>query len=577
MPPVAVQSAPQPPAKQAAVPAGPVPDKIDQEAIRRVKKATAHLRVYLGNNRETQGSGFFAVESGLVFTNAHVLGMLKGSSTVPSKVDVVVHSGEKEEFTRQGRVLGVDRECDLGILRIDDAAGLPEPLPVDSTRNLSELQEVYIFGFPFGSTLGKNITVSKSSISSLRKDADGTVQQVQVLGGMNPGNSGGPVVDSRGVVIGVSVAIIQGTQINFAVPGEKVHDLLRGRVSDVNLGESYLSNGKIKLPIEVTTLDPLNRLQDVKLDVWLGSPGTARPASLERPTGLPGEGVRQTISLAYQGNKGTTEIELPAAAPGQVFWIQPILTDRAGVSLWSTATPYKVAEHAPLERKAVVLQQLFDSQAERTVKFGTTFRDSKSMAGKAATFGLNLEMDAVETAQKESRGGTFRLFTTNARMTIEIDGKTSPESPTVNTLSLFKGKYFTYVTNPTGGLILRNVPGLSGFTAPALRQDFEDFAMDLSNSYEMTLMSVPNREVQPKESWQSRLPFFINGSGKRKEVADMHLTCTLEGVRISAGQQLALIGVNGNVVRRIDGGVSSGKITGKVHFDVDKGYIARLS
>jgi S1-C subfamily serine protease len=61
-----------------------------------------------------------------------------------------------------------------------------------------------VFGFPFGKQLGKNITVSKTSVSSLRKKPNGTLQDIQVNGGMHPGNSGGPVVDAMGQVVGVA-------------------------------------------------------------------------------------------------------------------------------------------------------------------------------------------------------------------------------------------------------------------------------------------------------------------------------------------------------------------------------------
>src|SRR5262249_43808862 len=155
---------------------------------------------------------------------------------IPAKVDVIVNSGMPEEFVRSGEVLGVDRDNDLAIIRVaGDAAGLPPPLPVDESSNLSELQKVYIYGFPYGKTLGKDITLSESAISSFRRNPEGLIQKIQVNGGMEPGNSGGPVVDARGVVIGVSVSIIKGTQINFAVPGEKVQAMLRGRIAGIQI------------------------------------------------------------------------------------------------------------------------------------------------------------------------------------------------------------------------------------------------------------------------------------------------------------------------------------------------------
>src|SRR5947208_1604732 len=78
-------------------------------------------------------------------------------------------------------------------------------------EELKETQTVYVFGFPFGESLGKNITVSTTSVSSLRKNEFDRVSKIQVNGGMNPGNSGGPVIDATGRVVGVAVSGILGT------------------------------------------------------------------------------------------------------------------------------------------------------------------------------------------------------------------------------------------------------------------------------------------------------------------------------------------------------------------------------
>ncbi len=393
---------------------------------------------------------------------------------------------------------------------------------------------------------------------------------------MNPGNSGGPVVDSRGVVIGVAVSIIEGTQINFAVPGDKVQELFRGRVATISLGESYQLGGKIKVPIEVVSLDPMNRLQEIKLEVWAGAHGLARPMSMHAPGALPGDGPRQGTPLVFQNNKAVTEIELPSVAPDQAFWLQPILIDKVGARIWGTGLAYKMADYAPLERKPVLLQYQFESQTERTVKFGNVYRDSKSIGGKSIAIGVNLEMEAVETAKTDPRGGQFRLFGVNPRMTIEVDGKASPESPPMTILSQFKNKNFTFITNASGGLLQTTTPTLLPPIAANVRMDFAEFASDFSNAYEMTLISLPNREVQPKESWEAKVPFFLSRYGRKKEVVDMHLTCTLEGVRAADGLNQALISVSGNIIRRQGPKVSAGKITGKVHFALEKGYLSQV-
>ncbi|HTU18065.1 MAG TPA: trypsin-like peptidase domain-containing protein [Gemmataceae bacterium] len=211
---------------ETAIPPGPVPKEMAADVVQKVKQSTTYLRVALADGNVAQGSGFFAVERDLVITNAHVVGMLRGGRP-PRGIEVVIHSGDAGEEKRAGTLLGVDRANDLAVLRVQgDLSRLPPLLPIASTAELVETQKVYIFGFPFGAQLGKNITVSTSSISALRRGDDGVLKEVQVNGGMNPGNSGGPVTDARGAIIGVSVAGISGTQINFAVPADFIRPLV---------------------------------------------------------------------------------------------------------------------------------------------------------------------------------------------------------------------------------------------------------------------------------------------------------------------------------------------------------------
>src|SRR5262249_56882230 len=110
------------------------------------------------------------------------------------------------------------------------------------------------------------ITISTSSVASLRKDAEGNLAKLQVNGGMHRGNSGGPVVDGRGRVVGVAVSIVENTQLHFAIPGEIATKLLRGRIASITVGSSTRRQGKIAVPIALQTLDPLRRIAKLPLD-----------------------------------------------------------------------------------------------------------------------------------------------------------------------------------------------------------------------------------------------------------------------------------------------------------------------
>lgn len=219
--PLAPVGTPGQPAPAPAV-AAPLPNGTPAQAIQMVKGSTAYIRTH-SKNRLGMGSGFFAGPPGYVVTNAHVIGFGPKELHVPTRVEIVVHSGESDQKVYAARIVGVSVDEDLALLWVngtDHPAPLPAPLTFGRTADLVETQEVMIFGFPLGEQLGLNISVNKTTVSSLRKEK-GVVEMVQVADGMTNGNSGGPVTNARGEVIGVVVAVIKGTPINFAIPGDK--------------------------------------------------------------------------------------------------------------------------------------------------------------------------------------------------------------------------------------------------------------------------------------------------------------------------------------------------------------------
>ncbi len=208
-----------------------------EEVVRRVKGSAVYIRTPAGS-----GTGFFAGKPGFVVTNAHVVGYGPREVRRPTKIEVVVASGEADEKTLLATIFGVDMEADLALLRVEGGtAGLPAPLPFGKSSELIETQEVVIFGYPFGEQLGKNISVNRTTISSLRKEG-GKLAVVQLAGGVNPGNSGGPVINAKGEVIGVCVAKLRMTDtIAFAIPSDeadafvKEQERVGGRI---NMGSS---------------------------------------------------------------------------------------------------------------------------------------------------------------------------------------------------------------------------------------------------------------------------------------------------------------------------------------------------
>ncbi len=307
----AVPAAESPKKVETAAPAGPVLNEMAADVVQKVKQSTAYLRVTWASGEVAQGSGFFVMDRDLVITNAHVVGMKQGNIP-PRRIEVVIHSGEDNEKKLPGILIGLDRQNDLAVLRVQgDLSRLPPPLPLASATELVETQKVYIFGFPFGAQLGKNITVSTSSISALRRGDDGILKQVQVNGGMNPGNSGGPVTDARGVVIGVSVAGIQGTQINFAVPADFIRPLVeRSKSNPLDLTAPPGPMARNDLPADpVPTTNLAEDLAALK--------GTWQSGTV---SGEGGEGeatVKLSISPNAGGQGGRIQVEIATKKGGR--------------------------------------------------------------------------------------------------------------------------------------------------------------------------------------------------------------------------------------------------------------------
>jgi S1-C subfamily serine protease len=212
----------------------PVNGNPSQQVVEKVKRATVRIRVQYNNRKGGSGSGFVEKNSGLVLTNAHVLGLVDPKDRGPRAIELVVNSGEGpgKEYTLDGSLVASDKDLDLALVRPFSPRGgalrsIPEGLTVPKSPNVALLQRLFVFGYPFGEALGNEITVSETSVSSLRHDpATGKLALVQVKGGMNPGSSGGPVVDVRGNVVGVAVAGIVATDINLAIPGEVVQEFI---------------------------------------------------------------------------------------------------------------------------------------------------------------------------------------------------------------------------------------------------------------------------------------------------------------------------------------------------------------
>ena len=174
--------------------------------------ATVGLAIGDREVRATIGSGFF-IDTGYVATNYHVI---EGKKQVYAK-----SVADQTRYTVE-EIVVIDETHDLAILRVSGPS--PPILSLDNSDEIEIGETVYTVGNP----IGLEGTVSRGIVSSIRDFGNGPL--IQIDAPTSPGNSGGPVLNEKGKVIGVSVSGFQGTgvqNLNFAVPSNYLKALLR--------------------------------------------------------------------------------------------------------------------------------------------------------------------------------------------------------------------------------------------------------------------------------------------------------------------------------------------------------------
>lgn len=200
--------------------------------VQTVGPAVVSLALSRGGRRRAsgQGSGLIVAPDGYVLTNSHVVNKA-------TRVAASLPDGQ----TMEGRVVGDDPATDLALVRLHGSS-LPYA-PIDATTTPVQGQLAIAIGNP----LGFDSTVSAGVVSGLGRSLrgrdgrliDGVVQHTAPL---NPGNSGGPLVDSSNRILGINTAMIARSQgIGFAIAAETAAWVLsqllsRGRVRRARLG-----------------------------------------------------------------------------------------------------------------------------------------------------------------------------------------------------------------------------------------------------------------------------------------------------------------------------------------------------
>lgn len=272
-----------------------------------------------------QGSGFIVSADGVILTNAHVVRDAK---------EVTVKLTDRREFN--AKVVGADPKTDVAVLKID-AKDLPT-VALGNTRDLQVGEWVLAIGSPFG--FDNSVTAGVVSAKGRSLPEDSFVPFIQTDVAVNPGNSGGPLFNGRGEVVGINSQIYSRTGgyqgLSFAIPIElanrvKEQILATGKASHARLGvsiqdvnQAFADSFKLDKPegalisgVEVGS--PAEKAGLKSGDVILKANGQSVVASGDLPAyignALPGEKV--ALEVWRQGKREEIAVKLADASAKQ--------------------------------------------------------------------------------------------------------------------------------------------------------------------------------------------------------------------------------------------------------------------
>jgi serine protease Do len=320
-----------------------------------------------------QGSGFLVSSDGIVLTNAHVVDGAK---------EVTVKLSNHREY--KAKVLGADRSSDIAVLKID-AHDLPTVQLGDSNQ-LHVGDYVLAIGEPFG--LEETATAGIVSAKGRSLPGDGYVPFIQTDAAVNPGNSGGPLFDANGNVVGINAQIYSNSGgyqgVSFAIPINLA----------VQVKDQIVKTGKVahaRLGVEVQTLD-----QSLADSFKMKAPNGALVAKVEPDSAAAQAGVKVgDVILKFNENPivdaGQLSARVGSAAPG----------DKASLEIWrdgkamtlnvtiGSAGPVEVAgtaggEAAPQTRLGLALRPLNpDERQQAGISGGLVVEEAQGRAAEA--------------------------------------------------------------------------------------------------------------------------------------------------------------------------------------------------
>jgi S1-C subfamily serine protease len=246
-----------------------------------------------------QGSGFVYDAQGHIVTNQHVV-------AGASNIEVSFWNGAAFD----ARLVGADPSTDLAVLKVNAPRRLLEPLRLTDSSAVEVGDPVYALGSPFG----LEGTLTSGIVSALHREMTAPnnftiANTIQTDAAINHGNSGGPLVDRRGRVIGVNAQIESESGgsdgVGFAIPSNTVRSIVRQLISTGEVRHAYLGVKMTQVPDGVAITDVLLDTPAARAGLEPAT-GTKLVDGQEQPTG-------GDVVVEFEGERVTSPSQLQTA------------------------------------------------------------------------------------------------------------------------------------------------------------------------------------------------------------------------------------------------------------------------
>ncbi len=379
-----------------------------RDKVERGKAATAFVELDGG---KASATATCISAKGLFVTNQHVVKDLPTNGTVKLLLDP---NGEKPRVL-EAKLLRADAQSDLAVLQAQGNRDDFVFLNLGDDSRLFETMSVTSYGYPFGKILASkgaqypDISVNIGRITALRK-REGKLDRIQLDAALNPGNSGGPVCNEAGEIVGVVNSGLMATGVNFAIPVRELRVMLAKPL--VKFEPPVVATARLHAENEFqVVIEPFQR--------------TLEKAVVELELSSDGEPARKFAAKPITANTYSIKaVPLPAKTAGGPVWVSGTLSFAKGLVQGSFA-----------DQKIKIGDQTMSLSEIRSVEWGSETTVARHDGQKATgvisgltklpvDFGdTRLELDLARAKRLELKPASKLAPSVNYVLTVRLENE----------------------------------------------------------------------------------------------------------------------------------------------------------